>query len=157
MGNNRDRKARPNPLRKCGEFFTEISGMDDVLRDLRKRARPGADMLSSPNSIAALQVELITSSRGLLRLVDELGFQLLQEECPPQERIRRIRCLIRMGGRVQGTILRAIDIYLSCHGGMELIKIQAIAEWIKHQRERSPAEAAQIDQILEMMTKKSKK
>ncbi len=157
MRTERDRNARANPLPKGDEFFTEISGVDDRLRDLRERARTGVDMLSAASSIAALQVDLIASSLRLLRLVDEIAFQLLEEECPLQERIRRLRCLTRMTGRIQGTIIRAIDVYLSCFGGKEAIAIQAIAEWITRLRERSPADAAQIDQILKMMIKKSAK
>jgi hypothetical protein len=157
MRTERDRNARANPLPKGDEFFTEISGVDDRLRDLRERARTGVDMLSAANSIAALQVDLIASSLGLLRHVDEIAFQLLEEECPLQERIRRLSCLIRMHSRIQGTILRAFDIYICCLGGKEAIAIQATAEWITRLRERSPADAAQIDQILKMMIKKSAK
>jgi hypothetical protein len=76
-------------------------------------------MLSAASSIAALQVDLIASSLGLLRLVDEIAFQLLEEKCPLQERIRRLRCLTRMTGRIQGTIIRAIDVYIWCFGGKE--------------------------------------
>lgn len=105
MRTERDRNARANPLPKRDEFFTEISGVDDRLRNLRERARTRVDMLSAASSIAALQVDLIASSLGLLRLVDEIAFQLLEEECPLQERIRRLRCLTRMTGRIQGTII----------------------------------------------------
>jgi hypothetical protein len=62
-----------------------------------------------------------------------------------------------MTGRIQGTIFRAIDVYIWCFGGKEAIAIQATAEWITRLRERSPADAAQIDQILKMMIKKSAK
>jgi hypothetical protein len=82
MRPRRDRNARANPLPKWDVFFTEISGVDDRLRDLRERARTGVDMLSAARSIAALQVDLIASSLGLLRHVDEIAFQLLVEECP---------------------------------------------------------------------------
>jgi hypothetical protein len=157
MRTERDRNARANPLPKWDEFFTEISAVDDRLRDLRERARTGVDMLSAASSFAALQVDLIASSLGLLRPLDELAFQLLVEECPPQERIRRLKCLIRMTNEVQVIVLRASDVYLSCFGGKEAIAIQAIAEWITRLRERSPADAAQIDQILKMMIEKSAK
>ena len=157
MRAERDRNARANPLPKRDEFFTEISGVDDRLRDLRERARTGVDVLSAANSIAALQVDLIASGLGLQRHLDELGFQLLQEEWPFQEKVRRLKCLIRMTKQLQVIILSATDVYLSCFGGKEAIAIQAIAEWITRLRERSPADAAQIDQILKMMIEKSAK
>jgi hypothetical protein len=159
MRTERDRNARANPLPKGDEFFTEISGVDDRLRDLRERARTGVDMLSAASSIAALQVDLIASSLRLLRLVDEIAFQLLEEQCPLQERIRRLRCLTRMTGRIQGTIFRAIDIYIWCFGGKEAIAIQTTAEWIRRQRARAPAEESglEIDQILKIMIEKSAK
>ena len=159
MRTERNRNAGTNPLPKRDEFFPEISGVDDRLRDLRERARTEVDMLSAARSIAALQVDLIASSLGLLRHVDEIAFQLLGEECPLQERIRRLRCLTRMTGRIQGTILRAFDIYICCLGGKEAIAIQATAEWIKRQRACAPAEEdrLEIDQILKIMIEKSAK
>jgi hypothetical protein len=157
MRKNRKNKDEANPFPKSGEFASTISDLDNCLRVLRETAKTGADMHSAGHSIAALQVDLIASSFGLLRHVDVLAFQFLEEECPPEERIRRLGCLMRLTGKIQGTILRAIDIYLSSLGGMELIKIQAVAGWIKRLRESAPADAAQIDKILEMMGKKSTK
>jgi hypothetical protein len=157
MRNERERKARAIPFPKSRELSTEISEVDDRLRDLRKRGRSAADAHSAARFAAEVQVDLIASGLGLQRHLNELAFQLLVEECPLQERIRRLRILIRMTNKVQVITLRATDVYLSCFGGKEAIAIQAIAEWITRLRERSPADAAQIDQILKMMIEKSAK
>ena len=157
MRKNWKNKGKANPIPKSGEFASTISDLDDRLRVLREAAKTGADMHSASGSIAVIQVDLIASGLGLLRLVDELAFQLLAEECPVEERIRRIECLMRMTGRIQGTILRSIDVYLSCFGGTGVIAIQTVSEWIRHQREQRPEDAVQIDKILEMMIKKSAK
>jgi hypothetical protein len=157
MRADRNRKVKASPLPHCGDFSTAMSDVDDRLRALRETARTGAGMLSAASSIASLQVDLIASSFGLLRLLEDLAFQLSQKEYPHQEKIRRLRRLIRFTNKVQGTILRAIDIYLSCFGGKEAIAIQAINDWITRQRERSPADAAQIDQIMKFIIAKSAK
>jgi hypothetical protein len=157
MDKDRKNKAEASPFPKCGEFATAMSDLDDCLRALRETAKTGADMPSAARSIAVIQVDLIASSLGLLRYVDELAFQFQEEECSPQERIRRLGCLMRLTGRIQGTILRAIDIYLDCFGGQEAITIQAMAEWFTHLRERSPDVAAQVEQILKRMIEKSAK
>ena len=157
MRAERDRKARAIPFPKCREFSTETSEVDDRLRDLWKRGRSAADAHSAARFAAEVQVDLIASGLGLQRHLDELVFQLLQEEWPFQEKVRRLKCLIRMTKQLQVIILSATDVYLSCFGGKEAIAIQAIAEWITRLRERSPAGAAQIDQILKMMIEKSAK
>jgi len=150
-------KGKANPFPKCGEFATAMTDVNNCLRVLRKTAKTGADLHSAARSIAALQVDVIASSFQLLRLVDELAFQLLVEECSPQERIRRLRCLMRMTGRIQGTILRAIDMYIDCLGGQGAITIQAIAEWIKHVRASSTADSAEVDRIMKAIIEKSTK
>ena len=157
MRTERDRNASANPYPKWDEFSTEISGLDDRLRDLRKRGRSATDAQSAARFAAEVQVDLIASSLGLSGPLTSSAFDLLVEECPRQEKIRRLRILIRMSDNLQHIILRATDVYLSCFGGKQAITFQTIAEWIKRERARSPADAAQIDQILKMMIQKSAK
>lgn len=157
MPTERDRRTESNPFPEGAEFYTEIDEVDDRLRDLREKARTGADVLSAASSIAALQVDLIASGLALNRVLADLAFQLLAGECPFEERIRRLQCLLRLTSEVQFIILRSMDAFLSSFGGKEAIAIQATAEWITRLRERSPADAAQVDQILKMMFEKSAK
>jgi hypothetical protein len=160
MRTKRNGTANANPSAECRELSAEISVVDDRLQELRDRATTPADALSAGRCVALQYVDLIGRSDALMSKFDEIAFELLGGECPHEERICRLKLLVRMLQNVQTAYIRALDGYLSCFGGKEAITMQSTAELIKRicapvdgdQREINP----QLGKLIEKLGDKIK-
>jgi hypothetical protein len=124
-------------------------------------ARTGADGLSVARAAAPLYLDLIRRAVWLFGYIDAIAFDVLEEECPFEKKMRRVMSVLRIESMVTDLMCKAFEGLLSCLGGKEAIATQATAEWINSQRTAAGAptdtDQIEIDRIKKIIFKKSKK
>ncbi len=87
------------------------------MRDLSRLVRTGADAVSVARAAAPLYLDLIRRALWLFGYIDAIAFDVLEEERPFQQKMRRVTSVLRIESMVAGLMGKAFEGLLSCLGG----------------------------------------
>jgi hypothetical protein len=152
--------ADPIPFPKRRETSAELRDLDDNLRGLREKIENGADAASVARSAAFLFVDFLARIHIFSAQFDlALGNQLFVPYLTLKENIKRGDAAMRVYARLFRMMEEGIAGLFRCHGGQEVITLQAVARFIAEHPEVGTAISAreqEIERIARIIARKSK-
>ena len=118
--------AFPDKQNLLGQWST----LDADMERLRNSIATEGDALSIGRSAALMYVDLIARIRMFSTEIDEaFGHKLFLEDVPFRENMQRARTLLAINARLMDLMRKSINGLMSCLGGYEAIRLEALGNW----------------------------
>jgi hypothetical protein len=159
-----NRKASPagrTPFPEWRDLRAELLAEDECLQNLREKVKQEADAASIARDVAPLYLDLIARLCAFNRQLDvAMGYQLFREDLELQDNVRRARPALRLFEKMVCLMIKAIDGFLRCHGGVNAIGAIAVGEWAGKKSANGPTDSTkteEVDRMVKIFMERAKK